>query len=524
MKKVIGIVSQLLMLIPAICSADQWLMPPIQISTDGIDASEQAVAVDPNGNVIAVWIENGFVKSSSTPIAGTWSSPPDTVSNSGASSPLVVMDPNGNATAIWVENSVIKASSKPLNGTWSLTADTLSINPASSPDLATDAMGNVVAVWLEGGVVMSATKLFSGSWPVTPDSISTSGAVSPKVDVGNDGTVIAVWYADLSGTSTVYAAIKTISGSWAGQQSISTANVNSAYPQIAINSSGNAIALWYRYDLNSGVYSNVILQGASKLNAGAWNAPIDISEAGLRSPADLVSKIVYSDANMGMAVWTNSFDNSLFSSHWSIYSNGVWSDPNGFIESNFAAYDVDVAIDPKGNAHASWMGYDPVDSALVLLGSVNSLNSTINRFMVTFFLSAGGNNAFPSLATNKSGAALYGAILWINSSDGSPNAIQALIDVFPIVSPPSNLSVIAQSNDFGVMTEINNLFSWTASVSPNVIGYSIYRNSVFMGLVDSNVLQFIDHNRKQGETNTYSVVAFDNLGCQSDFADFIFTN
>ncbi|MBS0653871.1 MAG: hypothetical protein JSR39_10165 [Verrucomicrobia bacterium] len=524
MKKFIGYLTRLFMLIPAVCLADQWPTPPSEISTSGVNASEQAVAIDPNGNVVAVWIENGFVKSSFTPIPGTWSSPPDTVSNAGASSPLVVMDLNGSATAIWVESGVIKAATKPLNGSWPLTPDTLSVNPASSPNLAIDATGNIVAVWLESGVVMSATKLFSGSWSATPDTVSASGASFPQVAVGNDGTVIAVWQADLSGTSTVYAAMKTISGSWGAQQSISTANVNSAYPQISINSSGNAIAVWYRYDLFSGIYSNVILQGASKLNAAAWNAPVDISSAGKRNPADLVSKVVYSDSNMALAAWTNSFDNSLFSSEWSAYENGVWSDPEALIELNLAAYDVDATIDSKGNAYVSWMGYNSADSSLLLLGSVNSLKSILNRFWVTWVLSNGGNNAFPSQATNTSGSALYGAIVWMNSSEGSTNVIQALTEALPIVSPPSSLSVIAQTNDFGLVTETFNIFSWTASASPNIIGYLIYRNGVFMSSVGSNVLQYIDHNRKAGETNTYSVAAYDNCGYQSDFVDFIFTN
>src|SRR3972149_4405240 len=64
---------KILVFIPLICAAEQWPVPPDNISTPGVNASDQHIAIDANGNVIAVWIENGYVKSRSKPISGSWS-------------------------------------------------------------------------------------------------------------------------------------------------------------------------------------------------------------------------------------------------------------------------------------------------------------------------------------------------------------------------------------------------------------------------------------------------------------------
>src|SRR3989304_9047800 len=92
-------------LLPAIINGiPPYPVPPDNISTPGQNATDPQVAIDINGNVIAVWIENGVVKARSAVSNASWSPTIDTLSNSGASSPKITIDDNGTATAIWIEN------------------------------------------------------------------------------------------------------------------------------------------------------------------------------------------------------------------------------------------------------------------------------------------------------------------------------------------------------------------------------------------------------------------------------------
>src|SRR5476649_1495644 len=89
----------LVVFLPLISCADQWPFPPSTISTPGQNASGQQVAVDLNGNVVAVWIENGVVQATSGTANSGWSMTNTPISGMVASAPQVVIDQNGNATA-----------------------------------------------------------------------------------------------------------------------------------------------------------------------------------------------------------------------------------------------------------------------------------------------------------------------------------------------------------------------------------------------------------------------------------------
>src|SRR5579872_359180 len=89
------------------CTDISWSSPPDLLSTLNVNASNPQVAMDANGNVVAVWIENESVKSKSKPIGMSWGSEA-TLSNSNSTLPHLVCDSNGNATAVWVENGIIK--------------------------------------------------------------------------------------------------------------------------------------------------------------------------------------------------------------------------------------------------------------------------------------------------------------------------------------------------------------------------------------------------------------------------------
>lgn len=52
--------SALIALIPVFCADGRRLVLPSNISTPGVDVSTQDIAIDTNGNVVAVRVKNGL--------------------------------------------------------------------------------------------------------------------------------------------------------------------------------------------------------------------------------------------------------------------------------------------------------------------------------------------------------------------------------------------------------------------------------------------------------------------------------
>ena len=237
-------------------SAAPWPNPPATISTPGQNGSNPQIAVDPNGNCVALWLENGVVMSNWATVGGSWSPTISPVSNAGAESPQLKIDLNGTATALWVENGVVYTAALPLQGSWS-SGKALSGSGASSPSLSIDASGNLVAVWVKGGMIQSSTCLAGGSFSTTPDTLYPSGGSSSQVAIGDNGAVIAVWEVAISGISSVYAATKLLTGSWTTAALVSTIGVNAIYPQVAVDPEGKGSVVWFTYTEEGGQSSNL---------------------------------------------------------------------------------------------------------------------------------------------------------------------------------------------------------------------------------------------------------------------------
>ena len=71
-------------------------------------------------------------------------------------------------------------------------------------------------------------------------------AASPQIAVDGSGNALAVWYQS-DGTRTNIWANRFSAGAWGTAQLIETTNAGQAlFPQIAVNGIGNAIAVWYQ--------------------------------------------------------------------------------------------------------------------------------------------------------------------------------------------------------------------------------------------------------------------------------------
>lgn len=514
MKKTLCVIFTILMFSQLHCSSINWSSSPTIISGGG-NASSQQIAIDGNGNVVAVWVESNFVKSSTKTVSGSWSAAVN-ISATGASSPCLVSDHSGNATAVWVENGVIKAATKLFSGGWS-SSTALSSSGASSPTICVDATGNVIAAWVRNGNLETSTKLFGMSWQ-TSVKITSSAAASPSIAIAGTGSApraVVVWQGTSSGVNVIFSATRTISGPWGSAEIISETAHNAAQPFVAVDTHGNALAVWYSYDISGVSYTNVIVKSAERFASnGTWSDVSSLSASGLRNPATLVARVAFDSIGNAVALWNTSFDDETFNIESAVKPvNGSWSSPVDLINSNLYAYSADLSATAFGDVLGLYMFYN---GASLLIQSVESdMNGFLNNFWsVPITISPGTDNAFPKIAASLNGNVIRAAAVWTNFN-GSANVVVASTGSKTLVLPPSNLSVTQSNNDFGVFKEYYNTLSWTASGDPNAVGYLIFRNGVFIEQVGAGVLQFIDDNRTLNGAVTYSVTAIDGQQTQS---------
>ena len=72
--------------------------------------------------------------------------------------------------------------------------------------------------------------------------------------------------------------------------------------------------------------------------------------------------------------------------------------------------------------------------------------------------------------------------------------------------------------EFLTQTEYANRVQWSASTSPSVVAYNIYRDGIFLAEVPSNVFSYEDHNVTKHSRYQYQVTAVNSLGLESTLA------
>lgn len=494
-----------------------WSFPPEILSRTGINSKDPHVAMDPNGNAVAIWLENGFVNAKFKPAGLNWGTS-STLSGSSASVPTIAIDSNGNVTAVWVENSGSKAATKKFNNPWS-SAVSLSNSGATSPCLAVDAAGNAVAAWVRNGDIEVSVKPFGANWQNRNviNSPGGSAASSPQIAMGGSGSneiVYIVWHA-ISSSDTVYTSSKRLtSGSWTNADALSLTSSQAAYPKVAVDMNGNATAIWFSFNQTGSVYSSVIVQAATKPFGGNWSYPVNLSEPGLRDPSTLYSKIGYDGSGNAIAIWSTSFNNETFdiqSSILPVYGN--WMEPNVLASNNVYAFQVDQSVVSLGDALALFL-FSNGAGLQIQSSEIDITNFMPGVWSVPLTLSKGVNNGYPSVAANLTGNNLNAAAVWLNTN-GSINHVVSSYGTKTLLGPPSNLAVVQSSNNLGVFIEYYNTLRWTASADPKTVGYLIYRNGIFLAQVPANVLQLVDNNQVQNGSVTYGVASVDSLGSHS---------
>jgi hypothetical protein len=152
------------------------------------------------------------------------------------------------------------------------------------------------------GVITAAPAIAATVEWSTPANLSEAGqsAGDHQIDIDGSGNVVAVWrLADVGGTIIQSSRLAAGGSSWSTPEQLSVSGFSSDNPQVAANGSGNAVAVWQQ---SNG--SNSIIRISQSTDGGAsWTVPTDLSELGQSA---ITPEVAVDGSGNAVALWRRS--------------------------------------------------------------------------------------------------------------------------------------------------------------------------------------------------------------------------
>jgi len=334
------------------------------------DAHCPQVAIDVNGNATAVWYQfDGTAYSIyiNRYVLGTgWGAAALIESATGnAFNPQVAVDANGNAMAVWYQYNGgyynIYANRYVIGTGWGTAALLESINGyAADPQVAMDRNGNAIAVWRQhdgtaNSIYYNRYVLGTG-WAASGTLLEAANgsADRPQVSIDDNGNAIFVWE-QFDGTANSIYANRYVNGTGVGAAiAIEAAAGPAGSAQVAAMPNGNAFAVWSQSDGTSyKIYANRYTAGSG------WGSSTLIQTGTGQSSNPQVAVDSFGNA---LAVWEEA-ENGVSTICSRRYVNGSGWDANAAVQSITGnAYDPQVVMNGHGNVMAAWRNEDSLDS------------------------------------------------------------------------------------------------------------------------------------------------------------------
>lgn len=298
------------------------------------------------------------------PDSGSWGAEQAVESQGNdALQPKVAIDANGNAIAVWKQSSGgrydLWANRYEAGTGWGTPQllENLDFGNVDQPDIAFDANGNALVAWWELGAankanIMAAYYTAGVGWGAATllEYDDRGDATTPKVAFDGEGNALVVWFQYDGSRYYVWSNRYTPSVGWAGADILQSNLAQSGYyPELAMTADGDAVAFWQQLDnsLTGTMWSNRYTAGVG------WG----VAEQVWNPPGDAYSHDVATDAaGNAIAVW-GVRENALYSLWYSRYDTVAgWSTP-ALLESqnNANVYYPRLVMDDAGNAMVVWI-------------------------------------------------------------------------------------------------------------------------------------------------------------------------
>ncbi|MEW5747388.1 MAG: hypothetical protein AB1793_01180 [Candidatus Thermoplasmatota archaeon] len=329
------------------------------------------VAADGSGNMIAVWQQQDGTRNhiwSNRYVVGDGWGDAEMIEDEPLAStvnPRVAADPDGNAFAVWEQVGAVGFdiwSNRYVAGEGWGTAELVessSLGSATDPELAVDGSGNAFVVWVQVDLYQQSTwsnRYSVGTGWGAPELIEaddSTATFNPTVSVDPSGNATAVWEHWGGSAMTVWSNRYVVGDGWGATEVVDTEAPSGDFnPQVAMDRSGNAVAVWERWDGDSmEIAANRYVVGAGWGTSGYIGTGSSGNAAG--------PKVTVGGAGDAMVVWSQ-YDDGYYNI-WSCgYVPGTgWGSAemvgvNRTLEVRYAQ----VGSDGSGNAISVWEEWD----------------------------------------------------------------------------------------------------------------------------------------------------------------------
>ncbi len=267
------------------------------------------------------------------------------------------------------------------------------------PQVAVDPLGDATAVWYRSDgantIVQAATRAAGGTWQA-PVNLSAVGmnATFPRVAVDSQGNATAIWTRSTDVTNlVVQATSRPAGGAWQAPVDVSAVGPSLSDAQVAFDGQGNATAIWGGFD-----GSNYVVQAATRAAGGSWQAPHDISIAGYTS---FSPRLAVASNGAATAIWELSNGANTIVQAATRPADGQWTTPVDLSTAGEDAQTPQVALDQQGDATAIW--YRSNGTNTIVQAALRPAGAT---WQPPVDLSAAGQNAqVPQVAVDRQGNA-----------------------------------------------------------------------------------------------------------------------
>ena len=337
---------------------------PVPLSSTGAGSAQ--LDIDSEGNALVVWgrfqSPQAFIEGTFRPAGGTWQPPVVIASSSNGTSygPGLAFDPFGNVICYWSRwnngSNEVYAAERLRGGPWS-SAVGLSGPSADRPNFAFDSSGGAIMTWQRGsgsfGRTQAITRPAGGAWSTPVDlSPASHETYSAGPVFTAQGEAVVTWTERESDNSiwTAQARVRSVGGSWAPAETISTPGVSSWAGGPVATRQGDAFAL-----LSANGDAQSATQAVRRTD-GQWQAPVRLSPPWI-SPGE--QRVAVDDQGNGFVSWvyTNSNYTGIVQGvgydaagpqfrDLSIPESGGQGNPV-----DFSASPLDVWSEPEGQPH-----------------------------------------------------------------------------------------------------------------------------------------------------------------------------
>ncbi len=442
-----------------------------------------------------------------------------------ATIPCLSINDNGNAIAIWKQkDGVNRVYSAYFNGsTWSLFADPVSgtshTGNIDDPGISSiDQNGNAIAIWEQqvGADNRIYSARFNGStWSLFADPVSPGDTIRLESGFNTNGKGFAVWEQADGAVNRVYSAY--FNGStWSlfADPISGTSHPRIAVrPQVAIDATGKAVAIWQQLDDTTGPIKERIY--SARFNGSTWSLFVDpVSGTSHTNDAERV-RVAVNNTGVALAIW-NQFQGSNVYASGALFNGSSWSlfpDP---LSNTVPSLNLNgrVVINKNNNTGiAVWRRPDEA-SVIRLYGAFYDGTDWTKFDTPISGTTHTGNVSNPELYMDNAGNTI---VVWEQVTPAAANTKQSYAALFQVLLTPPQIDGFQISQRYPTQTDLINVIEWTKATSARpIVQYKIYCDGQLLEALDTEEpLQFCHHNRCENQTLTYSITAVDSAGNES---------